>query len=203
MYDMLCSNSPSPSLSVDPHPNPLSNTSNSLQLTMPSGLEVAANVFTGIVAVEHVFFLLLETFVWRSKARAVFGVKKGDIGTTAPLAAQQGVYNFFLAFGLFYGICSDNVGFKLSHLTYVIWAAVFGSTSFKPEILLKQGGPAIIAWIIQISVLQGADFPVFWTATCLGGFVFWGIVGHIWKINNDAIESGETMENNVAPAAPK
>lgn len=69
----------------------------------------------------------LETLRWRKVARRVFGVKPEHINVTAALAANQGLYNTFLAFGIFWGLHVGNVEITSFFLGCVVVAAVFGA----------------------------------------------------------------------------
>ena len=52
-------------------------------------LQLPANIFTAIVGLEHVYICIMETFLFRTRGRRVFGVKRADVDTMAPAAANQ------------------------------------------------------------------------------------------------------------------
>lgn len=103
-------------------------------------------VVTGIVALEHVWFLVLEMFLWtKPLGRRVFGLTAEDAEKTRVLAANQGLYNGFLAAGL---VCSFFVAdawvFRLFFLACVVVAGIFGGATVSKRILLVQALPAAI-----------------------------------------------------------
>lgn len=106
------------------------------------------NILIGLVAVLHTYFLILEMFLWdTSYGRAAFGLDKEFASQSKALAANQGLYNGFLAAGLSWGICLGQAGFsiKLFFLTCVIVAGVFGALTVSRKIFFVQALPAIIA----------------------------------------------------------
>lgn len=103
-----------------------------------------------LVALEHVYILVLEMFWWtKPRTLKVFGITKEFAQSTTALAANQGLYNGFLAAGLFWGLLHSNPGFGAQIQTFfllcVIVAAVYGSITAKRSILYVQGAPAIAA----------------------------------------------------------
>jgi putative membrane protein len=112
-------------------------------------MEIIANVLVGIVAASHAYFLILEMFLWRTPhGRAIFGTDAEFAQRSAALAANQGLYNGFLAAGLVWGlIASGAVGFqaKVFFLACVIVAGVFGAATVNRRILLVQALPAVLA----------------------------------------------------------
>lgn len=110
-------------------------------------------IFVGFVAAEHIYILWLEMFAWTTKAKKVFKSVPADLfEKTKVLAANQGLYNGFLAAGLTWsliiadGTWSKNVA--LFFLSCVIVAAIYGSVTAEKSIFLKQGLPAIIALVL-------------------------------------------------------
>ncbi|WP_028612113.1 DUF1304 domain-containing protein [Paenibacillus harenae] len=107
-------------------------------------------LLTALVAVEHVYILVLEMFMWNTpRARKTFGTTETFAENTKSLAANQGLYNGFLAAGLIWGLIHPNVSFgyqiQLFFLGCVIVAAVYGGLSAKRSILFTQGLPALLA----------------------------------------------------------
>ena len=104
-----------------------------------------------LVAIEHVYILVLEMFLWtRPLGLKTFNLTPEFAQATATLAANQGLYNGFLAAGLAWGLFTDNRTFKLFFLGCVIVAGVFGGMTAAPKILLTQALPAVIAMLLVI-----------------------------------------------------
>lgn len=102
----------------------------------------------GLIALQHLGFLVLEMFYWTEPlGMRVFGTSEAFALESAALAANQGLYNGFLAVGLFWGLARGGEGRHLLvfFLLCVIIAGIFGGLTVKPTIFLVQGVPAIIA----------------------------------------------------------
>lgn len=111
-------------------------------------MNTAANVAVGVVALLHVYFLVLEMFLWTKPCgRRTFGLKADFASQTAGLAANQGLYNGFLAAGLIWGLLQGDAGFpvKVFFLTCVVVAGVFGAFTVNRRIFFVQAVPALIA----------------------------------------------------------
>jgi putative membrane protein len=113
-------------------------------------MALAATILTALVALLHVYFLVLEMFLWtKPQGRRAFGMKQEQAEATKVLAANQGLYNGFLAAGLFYGLWlgATPVGFqfKVFFLICVIVAGVYGAATASKKILFVQAVPAAIA----------------------------------------------------------
>ena len=108
-----------------------------------------ATVAVLLVALLHVYFLVLEMFLWRTpRGRRAFGTDEAFAERSAALAANQGLYNGFLAAGLSWGaVAGDPVGFqvRLFFLGCVIVAGVYGAATVNRRILVVQALPAAIA----------------------------------------------------------
>lgn len=120
---------------------------------LPS-LTTFANIMIGLVALLHVYFLVLEMFLWTKPiGRKVFRMDESKAQTTAVLAANQGLYNGFLAMGLVWSVLypSDFFGRQLGlfFLGCVIVAAIYGGYSVGRKILFIQGLPALIAFTLR------------------------------------------------------
>ena len=118
-------------------------------------MEILAKAFVVLVAIEHLYILVLEMFLWtKPRTRKVFGVSAELAEQTKAMAANQGLYNGFLAAGLFWGLLHSNLalGFQLQFffLVCVIIAAIYGSLTVKKSILLVQGLPAALALLALI-----------------------------------------------------
>ncbi|MDO8373143.1 MAG: DUF1304 domain-containing protein [Polaromonas sp.] len=104
------------------------------------------NVAVALVAIEHVYILILEMFLWNKPlGLKAFNLTQEFADASQALAANQGLYNGFLAAGLFFGLFTGNRTFKLFFLACVIVAGVFGAATAAPKIFFTQALPAIIA----------------------------------------------------------
>lgn len=111
-------------------------------------MSTAAFVATILVALLHVYFLVLEMFLWtKPYGRRVFNLTPEKAEMTKSLAANQGLYNGFLAAGLAWGLAlgADGHAIKLFFLGCVIIAGIFGAATASRKILYVQAVPAAIA----------------------------------------------------------
>jgi putative membrane protein len=109
-------------------------------------MELAARIAVGLVAAIHVYILVLEMFLWRTdRVRATFGTSKEFAEQTVTLAANQGLYNGFLAAGLFYGLIADDRTFQIFFLCCVAIAGIYGALTANRRILFVQVIPAAAA----------------------------------------------------------
>ncbi|OJF14148.1 DUF1304 domain-containing protein [Couchioplanes caeruleus] len=108
----------------------------------------AAKILVGLVALIHVYILVLEMFLWRTeRVRATFGTTAEFAAESATLASNQGLYNGFLAAGLIYGLVTGNVEFQVFFLCCVIIAGIFGAATANRRILFVQALPAVVALV--------------------------------------------------------
>ena len=100
-----------------------------------------------MVALLHYYFLVLEMFLWRTRARRLFRMSAEKAEMTAQLAANQGLYNGFLATGLVWALVSgpELVPRATFFLLCVFAAGVYGSVSVQRIILYVQAAPAAVA----------------------------------------------------------
>ncbi|POZ62019.1 DUF1304 domain-containing protein [Chromobacterium alticapitis] len=106
-----------------------------------------ANIVIALVALLHVYFLILEMFLWdKPLGMKTFRLTPERARDTRVLAANQGLYNGFLAAGLFWGLWLGAAGFqiKLFFLACVLAAGVFGALTVNRRILFVQGLPAAL-----------------------------------------------------------
>jgi putative membrane protein len=120
-------------------------------------MNLLSKILVGLVAVEHVYILYLEMFLWTSpRTLKTFGNTAEAAETSKVLAANQGLYNGFLAAGLIWGLVHPNpaVGYQLQvfFLVCVMVAAIYGGLTAKLSILLVQGLPALLALVILFLV---------------------------------------------------
>jgi putative membrane protein len=109
---------------------------------------ILSTVLVALVAIEHMYILILEMFMWTTpRARKAFGTTESYAEQTSSLAANQGLYNGFLAAGLVWGLIHPNMAFghqlQIFFLSCVIVAAIYGGATAKRSILIVQGLPAI------------------------------------------------------------
>ena len=116
-------------------------------------MTIVANAVVVLVALLHIYFLVLEMFLWDKPAGLkAFGQSKERAEATKVLAANQGLYNGFLAAGLLLGVVLGDSGtyFKLFFLSCVIVAGVYGAFTASRKILFIQALPALIGLILVI-----------------------------------------------------
>lgn len=114
---------------------------------------IAANTMVILVALLHIYFLVLEMFLWDKPAGLkAFGQSKEKAAATKVLAANQGLYNGFLAAGLLVGVVQGDSGtqFKLFFLSCVIVAGIYGALTASRKILFIQAMPAFIGLILVL-----------------------------------------------------
>jgi len=118
-------------------------------------VKVIANILIGLVSLSHLGFLVLEMFFWdHPVGRRVFSLTPEISASTAALAANQGLYNGFLAAGLVWALWADRRDLRVFFLGCVIVAGVFGGMTAKTSILFVQALPAAIA--LGVSLLAAA-----------------------------------------------
>jgi len=109
-------------------------------------MNVLAAVLTGLVALSHLGFLVLEMFFWdHPVGRRIFAMTPEASASSAVLAKNQGLYNGFLAAGLVWGLATGRRDVVVFFLACVIVAGVFGGLTAKTTILLTQALPALLA----------------------------------------------------------
>lgn len=119
-------------------------------------MKLFAQVFTAIVAIEHIYILWLEMFAWESKGKKVFkgSLKEELFKPTKTLAANQGLYNGFLAAGLIWSFLISDLHWQtnvaLFFLGCVIVAGVYGALTASKKIFFVQALPAIIAFVLVL-----------------------------------------------------
>ena len=117
-------------------------------------MHVAATVAVLFVALIHFAFLVLEMVLWsRPAGRRIFGLSPELAASSAKLAANQGLYNGFLAAGLLWGVFglfagNDAVRVQLFFLACVVVAGVYGGVTTKRSILWVQALPGTVAAIL-------------------------------------------------------
>lgn len=112
-------------------------------------MHTAAQVLVALVALIHVYFLVLEMFLWDTdRGREAFGTTPEFSRESATLAANQGLYNGFMAAGLVWGLlASDPVAYQAQvfFLSCLIVAGVYGAATVSRKILYVQALPSALA----------------------------------------------------------
>ena len=109
----------------------------------------AANVVAGIVALIHVYILVLEMFLWeRPLGLKTFDMNENFAAATRILAANQGLYNGFLAAGLFWSMYTGDIHVQRFFLGCVATAGVYGALTADAKILWIQAAPAVVGLVL-------------------------------------------------------
>lgn len=115
-------------------------------------MSIAANIVVVLIALLHVYILVLEMFLWNTpRGRRAFGLTPEFAAQTKVLAANQGLYNGFLAAGLLWGASQGDAGHatRIFFLCCVLVAGVYGGATANRRILLIQALPAAIGLALQ------------------------------------------------------
>jgi putative membrane protein len=121
-------------------------------------LTQVANVFVALMALLHVYILVLEMFLWTTpRGRKAFGLTKEFAEASKTLAANQGLYNGFLAAGLVWGLCLGPAGTsaKLFFLGCILVAGLYGAATVGRKILFIQAIPATIGLALVLAAANG------------------------------------------------
>ena len=111
-------------------------------------LNQVANVFVALIALLHVYILVLEMFLWTTpRGRRAFGTTPEFAEQSKVLAANQGLYNGFLAAGLVWGLTLGPAGYgvKLFFLGCILVAGLYGGFTATRKILFIQAVPAAVS----------------------------------------------------------
>ncbi len=109
---------------------------------------IVANILAGLVAVLHLGFLALEMFFWDHPfGRKRFRMTPEYSKASASLAANQGLYNGFLAAGLIWGLVTGDASIKIFFLVCVVIAGIYGGLTARRTILYIQALPGLLALI--------------------------------------------------------
>ena len=125
-------------------------------------MALITNLLILLVALLHLYFLVLEMFLWdKPKGMKAFGLTPQKAADTKVLAANQGLYNGFLAAGLLWGlfqalVSEGNAGldFKVFFLLCVVAAGVYGAMTVSRKILYIQALPAAVALALLVLSLS-------------------------------------------------
>jgi putative membrane protein len=115
-------------------------------------MAIAAQVLIALIALLHVYFVLLETVLFKSRGRRVFGLSAEKAEIMAPAMSNQGCYNGFLVAALLIGLFHPDhyiaLLFTVYGLSCIIVAGIWGALTVKRTILYIQALPALIALIL-------------------------------------------------------
>ena len=110
-------------------------------------MALAGNIFVALVALLHVYFLVLEMFLWdKPMGMRAFGQTREQAEASKVLAANQGLYNGFLAAGLIWGLSlgAEGLAIKTFFLSCVVIAGLYGAATASRKILFVQALPAAV-----------------------------------------------------------
>lgn len=121
-------------------------------------LTQVTNVFVALMALLHVYILVLEMFLWTTpRGRKAFGLTKEFADASKTLAANQGLYNGFLAAGLVWGLWLGPAGYgvKLFFLGCILVAGLYGGITATRKILFIQAIPAAMGIALVLAAANG------------------------------------------------
>lgn len=111
-------------------------------------MNLIANILVVLVAILHLGFLVLEMFLWdHPTGRKTFKMTPEYSKASATLAANQGLYNGFLAAGLIWGVVTSNIPVQIFFLICVLIAGIYGGFTAKRSILYMQALPGLLALV--------------------------------------------------------
>lgn len=123
-------------------------------------MKIISLILTVFVVLEHLAFLVLEMFFWdHPVGRNVFGMTSEVSASSAVLAANQGLYNGFLAAGLIWGMIAGRFDIKMFFLACIIVAGVYGGLTAKTSIFFVQALPAALALGATLASRRGRQVP--------------------------------------------
>ena len=122
---------------------------------MEGAIGMLAKILIGLVAIEHLYILWIEMFAWETLGKKTFrSFPEHLFKPTKALAANQGLYNGFLAAGLIWSLLISNPEWQKNvavfFLACVVTAAIYGALTASKSIFIKQGLPALAALIFVL-----------------------------------------------------
>jgi len=115
-------------------------------------MAIAAQVLIGLIALLHVYFVLLETVLFKTRGRRVFGLTAEKAEIMAPAMSNQGCYNGFLVAALGLGLLHPDpvvaAAFVWFGLACIVVAGIWGGLTVKKTILYIQAAPAALALVL-------------------------------------------------------
>ena len=121
-------------------------------------MNLTTQIIVGFIAFIHLYILWLEMFVWTTRGRKVFKTIPADMfEKTKVMAANQGLYNGFLAFGLIWSLFINDarwsINVALFFLSCILIAGIYGAITVSKRIFYVQSVPAILG-ILSMLLLQ-------------------------------------------------
>ncbi|WIM40584.1 DUF1304 domain-containing protein [Paenibacillus sp. PK4536] len=118
-------------------------------------MHLLAIIFVVLVAVEHLYIMVMEMFLWtKPRTLKTFNLTPELAESSKSLAANQGLYNGFLAAGLIWGLVHPTAQFgyqiQLFFIICVLIAALYGGATSSRRIWLMQGAPAVLALLFLL-----------------------------------------------------
>src|SRR5499426_4910463 len=121
-------------------------------MTGASRMTILTKALIVLVALSHIGFMILEMFFWDHPiGRRIFGMTPEVSASSAVLAANQGLYNGFLAAGLLWALRADRRELKIFFLGCVVIAGLFGGLTAKTSILFTQALPGLLALLCVLA----------------------------------------------------
>ena len=121
-------------------------------------MKILAITMTAFVAISHYGFMALEMFFWNHPmGQKIFDLTPEFAEASAVLAANQGLYNGFLATGLVWGLLSKQTNIKIFFLGCVVVAGIYGGFTASTSIFYVQALPAFIALVLVWLVSRKSD----------------------------------------------
>ena len=115
-------------------------------------MSIVAAVLVGLVAAIHLYIVVLEMVLWPTPTgRRVFGTTPEFAEESKVLAANQGLYNGFLAAGLVWGLVSGRDDVRLFFLGCVVVAGLYGAATVSRRILVVQALPAVLGFVAVLA----------------------------------------------------
>lgn len=116
-------------------------------------MNLAINIIAVFVAILHIYFLVLEMFLWtKPKGLKIFAQTLEQAQSSAALAANQGLYNGFLSAGLIWGLLHPQPDFSRQIITFffacVVVAGIYGGATVNKKIFFIQSIPALLGLIL-------------------------------------------------------
>ena len=120
-------------------------------------MRIPTLILTGAIAALHLYFAWFEIFAWETKGPEIFSTFPADIfEPTVAMAANQGIYNVFLAAGLIWALFIQDRRWQTNiaacFLIFVTVAGIFGAATISTKVLFVQAVPAIITLVLWVLV---------------------------------------------------
>ena len=112
-------------------------------------MNILSQLIVGFIALLHIYILWLEMFAWTTRGRKVFkNIPEDQFEKTKVMAANQGLYNGFLAAGLVWSLCITDLDWSKNTATFflscVLIAGIYGALTASKRIFFVQAVPAIL-----------------------------------------------------------